>query len=87
MTGHHRLLVNQNQWIRPGSRLCLRDNLAKIRADLRFGDIIILDTDTIAINTLDVPLYQLSGLRRRPTRASTTGTDFVPAVSQHDNLH
>jgi hypothetical protein len=28
----------------------------------------------------------LCGLRRRPTRASTTPTNFVLTVSQHDNL-
>jgi hypothetical protein len=46
----------------------------------------VLDTDLVAVKTLQIELGDLRGLLRRPTRASTAAADLALAIAQdgHD---
>jgi len=87
ITCHHDAIVDEHQWVRPVALLGLCENVGVLCLDLGCSCVIVLQVDLLSKNAIKIPLDQVRGLLRRPTRASTSATDFVLTVSQDCNLN
>ena len=81
------LVIDQNQRVR---QIAIRRRLQHgLELLLNFGlrGIKVCYRSLLPIYARKVGLNKACGLLRRPTRPSTLFTDFVPAVSQYDDLN
>ena len=81
------LIIDQDQRVR---QITIRRGLQhslELLLNLKLSGIKVRYRGPIPINAREVALNKACGLLRRPTWPSTLFTDFVPAVSQYDDLN
>ena len=87
MTSSYDLVIHQDQWVRQITiRRCLQYRL-ELLLNFRQRGIKVRHGSLIPINAREIALDEACGLLRRPTWPSTPRTDFVPTMSQHNNLN
>jgi hypothetical protein len=87
VTGHHELVIDQDERVRQVSFAGSIQNLAKLLLDLWQGGVIVRYVDTFAINACKKNLGLPRGLLRRPSRPSTSHAYFVLAMPEDDDLY
>jgi hypothetical protein len=87
MTGRYDLVIDQDQRMRKISIRRRLQNGLELCLNLGQRSVIVRYCGLVPIDAREKALDKACGLLRRPTWPSTPCTDFVPAVSQHDDLN
>jgi len=87
VTGHHELVIDQDERVRQVSFAGSIQNLAILLLDLWQGGVIVRYIDTFAINACEKNFCLSCGLLRRPSRPSTSHAYFVLAMPEDDDLY
>ena len=87
MTGHHQLVIDENQRVRQVPFSSQVQHLAKLLLHGRQCGVMVRNLDSIAIDAREKSPCLPRGLLRRPSRPSTSHAYFVLAMPEDDDLY